>query len=211
MKLKIHLLLFLNLTACLTFGQKKSDIPSCNLFQEFLEGMLLMKDGQKKRMYVNYDKATEVLLMASGPIIMGISTTENELLDTAYIENRKFIRLDNKFLELIYHSKSTTLMVQHKCKIIYSSSVRYLPGGFRRESPQMMAYRTKASDQFIVDQYIIYWIERDQVLHEVTSHYDFRKIFTDQKKQLRKYMTKHGVDFNNTEEVEVLIRFLDEN
>lgn len=211
MKARICFYLFLIISGYFAIGQKKSDIPSCFLLDEFVEGTVLMKNGQTKKMFINYNKATEELLMASGPIIMGISGTENELLDTAYIDDRKFIRLDNKFLELFYHSKNTTLLVQYKCKITYSSSMKYLPVGFRRDSPQMVTYKTKTSDQFMVDEYNIYWIKKEGILHEVSSQYDFKKIFIDQKKQLRKYMTKHGMDFNDTEEVEALIRFLDEN
>lgn len=210
MKLKMHLFFCLSLSVFLASGQKKSNVPSCFLFEEFVEGMILLKDGQRKKMYVNYNKSTEELLVASGPIIMGINNTENELLDTAYINDRKFIRLDNKFLELTYHSKATALLVQYKCKIIYSSSLKYLPVGFRRDSPQMTIYKTKDSDQFIVDEYNIYWIKKDDILHEVTTQYDFRKIFIDQKKQLRKYLNKQEVDFNDTRQVAALVRYLDE-
>ena len=208
MKPGICLLLFFS--CYLSSGQKKSEVPTCTLFPDFAEAIILMKDGQQKKMYVNYNKSTEELLVASGPIIMGINNTENELLDTAYINDRKFIRLDNKFLELTYHSKATALLVQYKCKIIYSSSINYLPVGFRRDSPQMTTYKTKTSNQFIVDEYNIYWIKKDDILHEVTTQYDFRKIFIDQKKQLRKYINKQDVDFNDTRQVAALVRYLDE-
>ncbi|MEQ8552328.1 MAG: hypothetical protein RIC06_13910 [Cyclobacteriaceae bacterium] len=210
MKLKMYILLCLGLSIYLASGQKKSEVPSCFLFEEFVEGTMLMKDGQSKKMFVNYNKSTEALLVASGPIIMGINDTENELLDTAYINDRKFIRLDNKFLELCYHSKNTTLLVQYKCNITYSTSVSYLPIGFRRDSHQITSFSTRVSDRFIVDEYKIYWIKKDGILHEVTSQYDFKRIFTDQKKQLRKYIVKHDVDFNDTKEVKALVRFLDE-
>ncbi len=211
MKPKMYLLFCLSLSVFLASGQKKSDVPSCFLFEEFVEGMILLKDGQRKKMYINYNKSTEQLVMASGPIIMGINDTENELLDTAYVDDRKFIRQDNKFLELNYHSKSTALLVQYKCRIIYSSSLKYLPVGFRRDSPQMITFESRISDKFIIDEYNIYWIKKDGILHEVTTQYDFRKIFIDQKKEIRKYLNKQEVDFNDIREVAALVRFLDEN
>ncbi len=209
MKLKMYLLLCLGLSIYLASGQKKSEVPSCFLFEEFVEGTILMKNGQSKKMFVNYNKANESLLVASGPIIMGINDTENELLDTAYIDDRKFIRLDNKFLELCYHSKNIILLVQYKCNITYSSSLSYLPIGFRRDDRQITSYSTRASHQYTVDEYKTYWIKKDGILYKVTSQYDFKRIFTDQKKQLRKYIVKHDVDFNDTKEVEALVRYLD--
>ncbi len=211
MKPKMYLLFCLSLSVFLASGQKKSDVPSCFLFEEFVEGMILLKDGQRKKMYINYNKSSEQLVMASGPIIMGIHDTENELLDTAFVDDRKFIRVDNKFLELNYHSKSSTLLVQYKCRIIHASTVKYLPVGFRRDSPQMITFESRISDKFIIDEYNIYWIKKDGILHEVTTQYDFRKIFIDQKKEIRKYINKQEVDFNDIGEVAALVRFLDEN
>ncbi|MEQ9218086.1 MAG: hypothetical protein RLO17_08590 [Cyclobacteriaceae bacterium] len=51
---------------------------------------------------------------------MAIGKTESELIDTIYMDKKKFIKLDGKFVEILYQSKITDLYVQYKCELEYS-------------------------------------------------------------------------------------------
>ena len=76
-----------------------------------------MKSGIKNQALLNYNSLTEEMIFENNGKKLAISKGEQGLVDTVFIEDRKFIVLNNNFFELVYHSKSD-LYVEHKCSMI---------------------------------------------------------------------------------------------
>ncbi len=74
-----------------------------------------MKDGTSYERVLNYNSLTEEMLFENNLNKLAISN--QDMVDTVYVGGKKFFRLDNKFLELIYTS-TADLYVERKCKVI---------------------------------------------------------------------------------------------
>ncbi|XOV93488.1 MAG: hypothetical protein ACFHWX_02020 [Bacteroidota bacterium] len=181
------------------------------LFPEFVDGTMLMKDGKKRQVIINYDKATEEMILFISSMKLTIARTEIELIDTIYMEERKFVRMDNKFLEFLDQSVDATLYVQHKCNVIYhEGGGKYVGVG---TGPRYQIIRQNESffqGDYSVEPYLIYWIRKDNVMNEITTLSDLKKVYSRQKAKLNKYIRNNKVEFEDTNQLMKLIGYLEE-
>ena len=113
MKPTFYLLIFSLLVTNLPAQVKRLELTHY-LFPEFTKGVVLMKTGVKNEALLNYNSLTEEMIFENRGIKLAVG--ELEQIDTVYINGRKFFLLNNKFVELIYHSKFD-LYAEHKCDV----------------------------------------------------------------------------------------------
>ncbi|MDM7918150.1 MAG: hypothetical protein QUS12_03185, partial [Methanosarcina sp.] len=88
--------------------------PDQFLFKEFYVGVARMKNGEKVVLDFNYNIVSEKMVFRQKGLIYDI--TNQSLIDTVYIQGRKFIPAGKVFHEVMADGKST-LLVQHKGSI----------------------------------------------------------------------------------------------
>ena len=97
MKYTYFILIFMSIT---NYAQDNNS--SHYVFNNFIEGKVLMNDGNIYEKSLNYNKLTREMIFKSGNDLLAIS--EADKIDTVFVKNKKFIRLNNLFLEVIYDS-----------------------------------------------------------------------------------------------------------
>ncbi len=209
-----YLPLVFSFLVTLGYSQVKKIEVTHYLFPEFKKGTVLMKNGLKNEANLNYNSLTEEMVFENKGTKLAM--TQKELVDTVYIDGRKFLPTAKNFIELIYKSKYE-LYADHKCSIkdpgkpaAYggtsqtSSSTSYssfLANGKAYELQLPVGTETNPS--------IDYWIKKDGVSYKFLSLRQLSKLFEDKKELFKEYVSKNNVKYEKQQSLIDLIRFLE--
>jgi len=213
-----HYCLFLAFVVSLQFlfAQNRTKAITHYIFPEFVEGVVLMKNGKKNEVAINYNAISEEMVFVKGSLKLAIGSTESELIDTIFMDNKKFIRLGGKFVEILHQSNDCDLYVEYKCKLDYPGKpVGY---GGTSETAAVDAYSVSYSngvvyelelpDDYETKPYLIYYLKQEGVVYEVTNLRQFMKQFKEKQDLFKDYVKVNNVKFENTEQVVGLINYL---
>jgi hypothetical protein len=186
------------------------------LFPEFTKGVVLMKSGIKNEALLNYNSLTEEMIFDNKGIKLAVSQLEQ--VDTVYINGRKFFPLNNKFVELLYHSKYD-LYTEHKCNLLdpgkpaayggtsqtsaTTTYLSYFSGG--------QVYELKLPEGYETKPFTEYWLKKDGKLNKFISIRQLMKLFGEKGNMFKIYVKKNDVKYENQEGIVELIRFLETN
>ena len=112
----IYIILIANVVFSSTYAQVKSVERPHYIFPEFTQGVVLLKSGVKNETSLNYNSLTEEMIFDKKGRKLAMAETDLALIDTVFIEDRKFIVLNGGFVELLYHS-TCHLYAEHKGKL----------------------------------------------------------------------------------------------
>lgn len=214
--MRLNCSLFLVLFYFLSFhAQDKPLELSHYVFPEFTPGQVLMKNGVKNIVALNYNTLSEEMIFDDKGVKLAISDEQLNAIDTVFIANRKFVRLEKSFLELA--AATPRLYIEYKCRIKYpgkvngpggrtsqtSSSETYTPTDFRR-----IIYEVVLPNGYDTNPYRYYWIEKDGALKKFKNLNQLAKLYPNKKSLYKDYIKKHAVDYNNQESIIELIRYL---
>jgi len=187
------------------------------LFPEFIQGVVLMKAGTRQSAKLNYNSLTEEMLFENNGQKKAISMNEILLVDTVFIEDRKFVELNGKFVELVYHSK-WDLYVEHKCKVEEQGK----PAGYGGEtqtgaatsvsslySQGRVVYDLKLPDDYETEPYFIYWLKKNGELHKILNMRILKKLYKDKRKLFKNYIKANSVKYLDQEGIIQLIEYME--
>ena len=97
MSKKIKYLLLIILTCCsfVSNAQKKRIF----LFEEYTNGSVLLKNGSKVSVLLNYDASNRKMMFKQDN--MELILVNGDQIDTVYIDNRKFVPIGDSFREVV--------------------------------------------------------------------------------------------------------------
>lgn len=189
------------------------------LFPEFTQGVILMKTGQRNNALLNYNSLTEEMIFEKNGQDKAIGTDELSLVDTIYIQGRKFVPLNGKFVELIHHS-TWDLFVENKCKIEDTGK----PAGYGGTSQTSaitsisslysqgrVIYNLKLPGNFKIYKYHSYWLRKNGEVHELITLRAIKNLYKDKKALYKKYTKNHPVKYKDQESILQLIEYLESN
>jgi hypothetical protein len=188
------------------------------VFEDFKNGMVLMKDGTSRGAVLNYNSLSEEMVFSEKGKKWAIADEEILRIDSIFIENRVFFLLNNKFVELLFNS-DTEFYAEYRCNV-QSPGRPTAYGGTSRSTTstsygqltyQTHIYELKLPDEFEVDPYIIYWLKKDGELHRILNLRQLNKIYSDKRNLIRDYQKENHVIFKQPETVVRFIEFLEEN
>ncbi|CAM9967253.1 unnamed protein product [Chrysoparadoxa australica] len=187
------------------------------IFPKFEDGVVLMKNGRRNEVTINYNSLSEEMIFLKGDIKLAFGKSETELVDTIFIEGRKFVTLKNKYVELLSHS-AYDLFVEYRCKVqAPGKEVGY--GGTSQTAAVdnystiqgNALYELELPDGYETNPYFIYWIKKDGQLHEVLNMSKLKKLYSNKKAQFKVYSKSNNVDFDNPEDIQKLVSFIESN
>jgi hypothetical protein len=212
-------LLYVILCTIITYSgytQQQVPIDSHYIFPEFLKGTILMKSGIKNEALLNYNSLSEEMVFDNKGTKLALG--QPELIDTIFINGRRFFLMDKKFVELVYKSKYA-LCVEHKCNIkdpgkpagyggtsqtsATTSYSSYLSGG--------QVYGLKLPTGIETEPYIEYWLIKDGKQSKFLNIRQLSKLFSEKEDKVKEYTKKNDVKFNNQESLVGFIKFLETN
>ncbi len=199
------------------FAQTQTTEISHYIFPEFVDGVVLMKNGRRNNVAINYNSISEEMIFTKGSLKLAIGNTESELIDTIYMDDRKFVRLEGMFMEVLYQSARTDLFVQYKCRVqAPGKSVGY---GGTSETSAVDNYSTiqgdarlhelDLPDAYIAKPYVVYWVKKNGVVKEAASMKQLEKLFKKQKQAFRDFIKENKVSFDEPAKIGALVSHLD--
>jgi hypothetical protein len=177
-----------------------------------------MKNGTKNKAFLNYNSLTEEMIFKDKGNMLAIGETKLELVDTVFIMDRKFITLNNKFVELISHSKYD-LYAEHKCKLIPPGKPSAYGGTSETSAITSYSsinsggrlYELKLSEDYEIKPYTFYWLKKNGELNKFINMKQLMKIYDDKKDLFKDYVKKHDVKYENQESIAEFIQYLETN
>ena len=215
--MRLNFSLLLVLFSLLSFyAQDKPLELSHYVFPEFTPGQVLMKNGVKNIVALNYNTLSEEMIFEDNGMKLAIADEQLKAIDTVFIANRKFVRSEETFLELV--ASSPPLYIEYKCRIKYpgkvngpggrtsqtSSSETYTPTDFRR-----IIYEVVLPNGYDTNPYRYYWIEKDGALKKFKNLNQLAKVYPSKKSLFKAYLKKNDVAYNNQDSIVKLIAYLE--
>ena len=213
----ISILIF-GLSFFTSYSQVKTIHLSYYVFPEFTQGVVLMKSGTENKVLLNYNSLSKEMIFKDKGGGFSIVKDQLEQIDTVFIKDRKFITLDDKFIELIYHSKFD-LYAEHKCKVIIPGKPVAYGGTSETSSTTVIStfyykgntYELQLPDGYETKPYTYYWLKINGKLNRFINMRQMIKLFKNKKGLFKAYVKKHDVNYNNQESIVQLIKYLETN
>jgi hypothetical protein len=177
-----------------------------------------MKDGIKNVLPLNFNSITEEMVFKGDTKVLAIAKGEIELVDTVYIKARKFVVLENKFVELLYKN-GCELYAEHKCNVVAPGK----PGPFGTTSQTSSTttisslytggsiYSLSLPEGYTTRPYIYYRIKKNGVLTKILNLRQLQKFYQDKKDLYKAYDKEHDLKFNDQESIAGLVKYLETN
>jgi hypothetical protein len=200
------------------FAQENATKSPHYVLPEFVDGVLLMKDGTKQTGIFNYNALTESFALKKNDEILALKKSDQAKIDTVYIANRTFFRKDGTFLELLLKSEKTDVYLEYKCNLLSSTDASSGYGGTSQTTSgksviaienQGHVYNLELPEAVKVKPYNTYWIKKDGVITEVKVLGQIKRLYKDRKKEIKTYSKTHNVDVNIPLSIVNLVKYLD--
>jgi hypothetical protein len=177
---------------------------------------MLLKNDSTKRMILNYNIVSELMVYEKDGKYYDLMNPD--IVDTVYMNKRKFIPVGKIFHEVLFHGNNLILSMQHKGQLIEGGKTAGYGG--TSQTSAIKTYSTLASsginynleipDNSEVRSEFIYWIRKSDGKFSFTSEKQFLKIFPDKEKELKLYLKDQKIRMHRPEDVVRLVRYSDE-
>lgn len=212
---KILVCLFVSF-AIITFSNAQSVRDSLTfrkplLFEEFLSGTVLMRSGAIESAQLNYNTDDQAIVFIKDGQYMTLIGTD--LIDTVFIQNKKFVPIKNAFYEVISNG-NISLFVSYFNKTHPVTATVTHEGNLRKDNSQVS---NTVSDVYIsrsfkgnydVQIFKIYFIKKAGKLFEFKSPKQFVKPFSSEMKaSVLEYIESNHLNFNSNTDLIALVNF----
>lgn len=182
------------------------------LLPKFTTSVVKMKSGEKRRAVLNYNIVDQEMVFMQRDQFFVLN--DPQLIDTVYMANRAFVPFEKGFYELALRGP-VTLFIQHKA---YVESVG-VPTGYGAMSQTTSynyvkavydnngAINLKLPDEYKITDDTEYWVLTDGVMKNFDNKRQFLQIFPEKGKELKQYLAKARLDFDDYQAVIKLIEY----
>lgn len=213
---RIVCVLLANFVFFFSYGQKETAKGEHYLFPAFNQGVVLLKGGKMDAKMLNYNMLTEQLLFDSYGKILAVPDEQLARVDTVFIQERRFIILNDQFVELIHHSK-WDLFAEHKCDLKEQGKDAGYGGKSQTSAinnPSSvrlggMVYNLQLPDGFEIKRYAYYWLRKDGEVKQLANMKQLKKLYKQKDDLLDDYVKKNEVKFEDHETIIKLISYLE--
>ena len=186
--------------------------PDQFLLPEFRIGIVRTKNGEKTVLNLNYNIVTEKMVFMQNKQVYDI--TSQSIIDTVYIDKRKFIPRGKVFNELAVDGRAA-LLIQHKGTLEQPARPAAYGGTSQVSSSTYINNLKLGNDVFRMDQRReviikpgdLLWIRIDYNYYPVAGKKSLMKIFGDKKNEVRSFMNKTRFDYEDPGQVRELVIF----
>lgn len=199
------------------FAQPKQIVLSHYIFPEFTEGYVMMKGGRTQQMLLNYNSVTEEMVFKRGETILAIGKAEVKEVEYVTISGRKFVVLNDKFLELLYEG-GKNIYAEHRCTVIPPGNPAPYGGTSQVSSVDRYSglsadgglyYKLQLPDGYVVKPAINYVVRAGDKISKIYSLKQLRKVYQEKRDEFDKYVKDNNVKFDNITEIAALTAALE--
>jgi hypothetical protein len=211
--------LFLLLLITVSLHAQETIRVSHYLFPDFQPGVVLMKNGTRNSAKLNYNTASEEMVYDENGKLLALSDVLLPQIDTVFISNEKFIRVNNKFMKIIIDEPGISLFVEHKCRLIPPGKPAGYGGTSQTSSVTSYSsitaggrvYDLELPDDFKVVPYKVFWVNRDGKLQSFSNIGQLKRVYRDKKRVIGDYLKENNVEMTNEKSIEDTIMFMENN
>lgn len=214
-----YLTLFLLLSTTVCLKAQETVTLSHYLFPDFQPGVVLLKNGVRNHAKLNYNAASEEMVFDENGKTLAIGDAVLPQIDTVFVADEKFIRINNKFVRILIDKPEIDLFVEHKCRLIPPGKPAAYGGTSQTSSTTSYSsilsdgrvYDLKLPDDYKIIPYNVFWLNRNGKLQSFSNLGQLKKIYRDKKKLVGDYLKKNEVKLANEKSVEEAITYLENN
>lgn len=208
-KIKLFFCSFL-LWPFLGFSQSTNANAKVYLLEDFTEGKALMKNGSVETAEFNYDPLNQSIIFKKGKEVMTLTGLDE--IDTVYIDNKKFVALNNVAYE-VAASAPVSLLVSYSLKSKSLTATTDHNGTSTQSTNQVS---NTVSDAYMIRRYqgkfgytIInqYWLKKGDRLYKANTEKQIINMFPGKSNEINTYLENNKPDFNKVSHVGRLIKF----
>ena len=186
--------------------------PEQFLFPEFSVGVARMQSGEKIILELNYNIVSEKMVFMQKKQIFDI--VNPSLIDTIFIEGRKFIPSGKVFYEIVVNGQAS-FFIQHKGAVKKPPRPAAYGGTSEVSSSTYInnlkmgsnVYRMEQNTEIIIEPCSLYWIRKNHEMYLVTNKKSLLEIFADRKREVKEFMSKPKFDTENSEQLKDLVNY----
>lgn len=218
MNYRIILFFALISTSFSLFAQQQGVEVLHYIMPEFTKGEVLMKNGKINQALLNYNAATEEMIFDQNGQKLAFDEVTLSQVDTVFIQNRKFVLHNKKFVEVLYHN-GYKLFVEYKCQIIPPGKPAAYGGSSETSSVTSYSswmgngtvYQLKLPDDYKTNTSLMYWFDNGKGMKNFSSLNQIKKLYKNQKDLYSTYTKDNKVDFKVAESVAALFHYMETN
>jgi hypothetical protein len=186
--------------------------PEQFLFPEFYVGVAKMLNGEKIVLDLNYNIVTEkMVFMQKGQIF---DIVNQSLIDTVYLEGKKFIPNEKVFYEILVNG-GASFFIQHKGSVKRPPRPAAYGGTSEVSSSTYISnlrlgndrYRMPKNAEIIIVPGSLYWIRINNEMFMVTGKKSLLKIFADSKNDVKQFMGRSKFNAEDPEQICKLVNY----
>ena len=182
------------------------------LFPDFSKSTVKMKVGKNLTVLLNYNIVTEKMVFFQKDQVFNMANPET--VDTAIIDNRKFIPVAKAFYEVIME-RPVSLFIEHKGDIVDQGKPAGYGGTSQVSSSTYISkldggtsvYNFKLTGDLIIKPYQVFWISINGDKHSFANERQLKKIFPEKEKEIKLYIKQNHLKFENPPDVKKLVQF----
>ena len=204
------------ITQCAFWGSAQSiddsTLKKVFLFEQFVEGTVLLKSGGKEQATLNYNTYNQQIhFIQNGQNLMLTNLLD---IDTVYIQDKKFVPINDVVYELAGSTGEIGLYITYTNKLRPITATTDHNGTSRKDNNKvtntvsnvyvMRPYR----GEFVAEIKTHYWLRRGNSLYKANNESQVMKVFPfKDNAAIKNYLGENKPDFNKPEEVVKLVNY----
>ena len=197
-------------------AQGNSDRPLPQfLFPVFADGVIVMKDASKSEARLNYNMVEEAMISEKAGVYW--RSQNPALIDTIYLQNRKFVPVDNAFYEILATGE-TTFFLENKSKYVsVGEDIGYGVKSHSIDHTELTRFETWSSVATVelpknvtISNVSVNWVRRNGSMQRFNTEKQLLKMFPEKKIQISDYIDKQKINMKVREDLIKLGNFCNE-
>ena len=197
-------------------AQGNSDRPLPQfLFPVFADGVIIMKDASKSEARLNYNMVEEAMISEKDGVYW--RSQNPALIDTIYLQNRKFVPVDNAFYEILATGEATFFLENKSKYVSVGEDIGYGVKSHSIDHTELTRFETWSSvvtvelpKNVTISKVSVNWVRRNGSMQRFNSEKQLLKMFPEKKIQISDYIDKQKINLKVREDLIKLGNFCNE-
>ncbi len=182
------------------------------LYPDFNQGVVMMKNGEKKTSVMNFNTVTEKLVFISDGKYYDLMNPE--MIDTVYVNKARFIPVGKVFYEVALPGP-IALFIEHKGDLVEKGApVGY--GGTSQLAKSVYltsfdgvegTYNLELPENFDVKPAPVYWIRRNGEMLNFTNQRQYLLLFPGSADAIKNFIKEFRLKFNSADDLVKIVRY----
>ncbi len=182
------------------------------LFPEFNQSIVIMKNGEKRTLVMNFNTVTEKLVFIRDGNYFDMMNPE--IIDTVYLNDCRFIPVGKVFYEVLL-SSPIALFIQHKgdvqekgAPVGYGGTSQIAKGVYLTSFDAVGGtYNLELPEDIIIKPSPVYWIRKDNEMLSFTNEKQYLKLFPEKASQIKSFIKQNKLKIDKKDQLISIVKY----